>query len=78
MFPCKTDDTKSLVEYSATGICLLVATSRSIFQRKKIGSITLTMHRIQMAEGREVKVFNIGRREDLDKNRDPQYDFVGF
>lgn len=50
MFPWKTDDTKSLVEYSTSGICLLVTTS-SIFQQKEISSITLTvLQRRHMAE----------------------------
>lgn len=43
MFPCKTDDTESPAEYSTSDICLHVTTSRSIFQPKKITSITLTV-----------------------------------
>lgn len=76
MFRCKTDDTKSLVEYSTTGICLLVATSRSIFQQKKIGSITLTKQRTRM--GGEMKALNIKRREDLNERRGSAYDSVGL
>lgn len=43
MFHWKTDDTKSLAEYSTSGICLLVTTRRSIFQQKNITSIALTV-----------------------------------
>lgn len=63
MFPCKTDDTKSLVEYPTSGICFPVTTSPSIFQPKEISSITVTVqHGLHMATGREMKVFNIKRR----------------
>lgn len=60
MFRWKTDDTKNLVEYSTSGICLLATTGCSIFQRKKISSVAVTVqHRCRIAKGGDIKWLNI-------------------